>query len=288
MNKIKFILLALLICSSNILSKQLTIGLTKDAGTGLPGLFVSFRFVLACLPWHEKTKVPLAVYWDKKSVYYQPEGFNGVKDNVWEYYFEPLSKAQPSKPFHAMYCAPDNSYILSFNTMNKIDKPYRRYVNYFIKKYIKIKAPILKKIYDFYQANMAGKKTVGIHVRGTDHYEEVNAEPLSVIINKANEFKDVQYLVATDEQKILDELKKYLNGKVISYDCYRSTDGYSIQPSHHNIKRPHPAQYGEDVIVEVSLLSKCDIFLHGLSNVAMAVLYFNPESDNYHFGKTVH
>ena len=40
------------------------------------------------------------------------------------------------------------------------------------------------------------------------------------------------------------------------------------------------AKMGEDVIVEVNLLSRCDLFLHTCSSVSTAVLFLSPELEH--------
>lgn len=62
--------------------------------------------------------------------------------------------------------------------------------------------------------------------------------------------------------------------KVLYYDCYRSQDG---KPLHVKNRRPSFAQVGEDVLIEMSLMAKCDLLVHTLSNVSNFPLYLNPK-----------
>ena len=87
--------------------------------------------------------------------------------------------------------------------------------------------------------------------------------------------KDTQFLIATDEKKIFDELIALLaDRKVIYYECARSKNGQPLHTAERS--RTLVAQNGEDVVIEMILLSKCNIFLHTLSNVSAVPLYFNP------------
>ena len=182
-----------------------------------------------------------------------------------------------------------------------LNKKYRRKINAIIQKYIRIKPTITEKVDTFYEEHMAGKVTIGIHIRGTDKFLETKVINFEHVCERANwiaeKYPECQFLVATDEQRLLDEAKKLLNGKVIHYEAYRSLDGLPIhngtilkngkgikkgrvnKPSHSYNK----AKMGEEVIIETLLLSRCNEFVHMRSNVSTAVLFFNPELDTSDF-----
>lgn len=243
------------------------------------GFFSNFFGALNQLDWCEKNnKIPV-IYWDNKSHYYNPSGFNDAT-NVWEYYFEPVSNLtyEPGEPIHKNYGPPTGQGLGSFSSLLKNKHRGKNLID----RHIRIRAETTAKIEQFYQTHMAGKKTIGIHIRGTDKYKEIKRVSAEKIIDAANQFHGYQYLVATDEQKSLKKAQKYLNGKVIFYNCQRSYDG---QPLHlgQNYKN-NAAQLGEDILVEAQLLSRCDIFIHTNSNVAFGVLYFNPNLKHIFLG----
>ncbi len=259
------------------------------------GLFALFFGALNNLAWCEThDKLPV-IYWDKTCLYYVPEGFNG-STNVWEYYFEQpsLAKYNPFDVVHDEYLAPNGSGItLRYDNCKNYtgSKEMRAQVHAIIKKYIKIKPSIMQKVESFYRDNMEGKITLGIHIRGTDKKTEVTPVNHDIIFAKANELAskipNVQFLVATDEAAILAKAERSLQGRVIYYNATRSKNG---KPLHEREKRwklvDHGvpiAQLGEDVLIEVQLLSRCSFFLHTCSNVSSAVLFFNPELDNILF-----
>lgn len=234
------------------------------------GFFSAFTGVLNQLSWCQKNnKIPV-VYWDIYSFYYNPNGLNGSY-NAWEYYFEPVSslKYELGDIIHYGYSIGPSDFYYASTDQSKRDHAYR-----LISKYIKINKPVQQKIDQFYQENMINKNTIGIHLRGTDKYKEESLISAQQMIETALLYADAdtQFLIATDEQQLLDTLISLLKDhKVIYYDCYRSTNG---QPLHS--RKPYLPQIGEDVLVEVQLLSKCNIFIHTLSNVSAGVLYFNP------------
>lgn len=264
--------------------KKLVIGCHQSKA----GLFSMFFCALNNIAWCEKNNVVPVVYWDDKCVYYSDKGHNGGK-NVWEYYFEPVSweSYRPNDEIRKAFRDPDNQSInvLQHPVYDKAIRDeakveHRKNVNKLIQKYVKIKRPIMDKVELFYQKNMVGKKNIGIHIRGTDKVKEVGAARLEDIVTVANNIAkaipDAQFFVATDELQLLTRITPLLNGKVISYDVTRSD---SKKPLHLSNKN-NPA-LGEEVLIEVQLLSRCDMFVHTYSNVASAVLFFNPDLKNF-------
>ena len=236
------------------------------------GFFSEFFMVINWLVYAKKYNLSPVVYWDQKSLYYQPHGYKG-KSNAWEYYFKPVSNQvyeenDPVKRDYAFEWG-INSFDARFVTK------HRSFIKSIIDEYIQLQPWIQEKKDKFYNNYMQGRKTIGMHIRRTDKHYETALVPheswIKAAKDIAQQFPGCQFLVATDEQKMLNFLKKYLPGRVIYYNAMRSENS---EPIHYN--NSNPARAGEDVLVEVLLLSECDFFIHGQSNVAIAVLFFNP------------
>lgn len=248
------------------------------------GFFAAFLAVLNHLAYCKQTNRTPVVYWDNRSWYYRKGGFNG-SHNVWEYYFQPVSKLQyePKKDkLNSSYGGHSNKFHYT-----ALDETTRHNAHDLIAKYIRIKPVVQKKIDDFYQKRMMGKHTIGIHLRGTDKFREMAPVALEKIIAAALEHVngDTQFFVASDEQQLLEQAVKLLEGhNVISYDCYRSATSQPLHtrnsPSYAGhitgSSKPSYAQLGQDVLVEVSLFARCDILVHTRSNVSAAAFYYNP------------
>ena len=158
-------------------------------------------------------------------------------------------------------------------------KSFRKYVKEeLIDRYIVIKPLIFEKMLDFYTNNFMGKRTIGIHLRGGHLFNEVLKVPISELFREANAMADenCQFFIATDQRPLLEEAKKQLNGPVIYYECERfnaTTSPYA------GTKKLDP-KLGEDILIEMWLLSQCDHLIHTMSNVSTAALYFNPDLPN--------
>ena len=91
---ILFVAFTFLMSTMHVTSKQIDFQYGKKFVIGLhgkhAGLFAVFFGALNNIAWCERNnKVPV-VYWDNKSLYYTPGGYNN-STNVWEYYFEQTS-----------------------------------------------------------------------------------------------------------------------------------------------------------------------------------------------------
>lgn len=250
------------------------------------GLFSSFLCVLSNMLWAEKNgKVPV-VYWNEKSLYYQKQGYNG-QSNAWEYYFYPVSEAiyEPSDAEDVWLRgdAPDGLHILTsfFKDSAYFHAELKFQAHELIKKAIRIKPCIESKIDAFYEKNMAGKTTVGIHLRGTDGAIRIDKMGLALAMFQAAETEleePIQFLVASDDQCLLDLAKTHFQGRIIFYNSHRSQDGTPL-----HIPKEREAQTalaGEEALIEAMLLSRCDFLIFSHSSLPVSVLTFNPWMKN--------
>lgn len=244
------------------------------------GLGVTLHSVLKHLEYCEHAnKIPV-VYWGPDSLYYTPEGLNGFK-NAWEYYFEPVSPLsyRDTDIIHCYCVWPNGSNFNYYAT-----SPKKRHLGHaLIQKYIKPNALVQSKIDRFYTEYLANKRTIGIHIRGTDKIIEEKPVAASRMVEQALEYADAetQFFIATDEKSIFNELMTLLaTRKVVYYECARSEDGAPLHCVSKKRSKSQIAQNGEDMVVEMILFSKCDLFLHTLSSVSAIPLYFNPHLDH--------
>lgn len=266
------------------------------------GFFSAFFGVLNNLLYAEQNnKIPV-VFWNKESLYYQKLGYNG-NFNVWEYYFEPVSELnyEDKDIIYYNYFSPNNDYKYCYYDIEydyNACKINRLLLNKIIKKYIKIKPSIQNKIDLFFEQNMQNKLNIGIHLRGTDKETEYPKNDFEEIFKEANELsekikanykQECQFFIATDEERLIEIARKSLNRNIIFYNSIRSKNGQAI---HMNDENENKAILGEQVLIDVLLLSKCNYFLHNASsNVGMAVLCFNPNIKSILFDsnkKTLH
>jgi len=249
------------------------------------GLFAVLLQTLNTLDWANRTgKVPV-VYWDNLP-YAQRGGYRG-ETNVWHYYFQPVSNLayQKGDSIYRHYATPDSSPCPEGEKTydEKFHTGLRLYYHEIIKKNVRLQPRINRKMWDFYVANMSGKQLIGIHLRGTDkHVDAIPIDP-AIIFKAAQELAatlggNCKFFVASDEYRLITLAQQHLgHDRVIYYDAQRSTNGSPVHLTKGN------ALVGEQVLIEAQLLSKCDYFLHTMSNVATGVLLFNPKLKSIFF-----
>lgn len=236
------------------------------------GFCSSFIAVLNHLAWcQDNNKIPV-VNW-RNAFFYQENGFNESK-NPWEYYFEPISILK----YESEEFINNNFYVgrKIYFSGRSIDQASRAKAHSLIKNFIKIKPIVQQKIDLFYDSFMKGKKTIGIHLRGTDKKFEEPQVPVEKIIEVANSFADgnTQFFIASDDIRLFDKAKEMLKGNVIYTDAFRlSTDKYYWMKTYYTPK------ICEEVLIDVLLLSKCDKLIHTFSSVSTTVLFFNQMLD---------
>ena len=157
---------------------------------------------------------------------------------------------------------------------------FREYVKTeIIDPFIKVKTSIQKKIDQFYNTYIAGKKTIAIHLRGC-HIEngKMLPEPICVpverVLQEANKYSDLgyQFFISTDIKPLLDKAIKTLKGKVIFYPSTRFDE--TTNPW---IPGQLVPKLGEECLIEMMLMSRCDHIIHTISNFSTVVLLFNPK-----------
>lgn len=257
---------------------------------------MNFLAVLNHLQWCQKNNKTPVVYWPKQGLYYDKRGLNGiVSENIWDYYFYPVSDAgyQPSdNPSYEYsidgFAVATLPYPFPYAELAHVkqiypDKQLRKDMNELISSYIKIKKPTNNKIEEFYNNHLKDRFTVSIHLRGTDkHYE---TEPISLdrIFEEANKYAPCQFYIATDEQRLLEEAQQRLKGDVISYDCFRSKNNQA--GIHYQTNYPSErsrALLGEEALIDCILLSRCNLMIHTWSNLSISALLFNPDIEHIH------
>jgi hypothetical protein len=168
-----------------------------------------------------------------------------------------------------------------------------------IDKYIQIQPAVLEKLDAFYEKNMAGKTTIGIHLRGTDRAGgkrdlDIKSENLIERKNSAilrshklteqlleaaekvasESVGDIQFFIATDDEALLEHAQTLTTRPIIYCDSQRSKDGSAVHKS--GTKKGGPI-VGEEVLIEALLLSKCEFLAHSLSCVSIGALTLNPD-----------
>ncbi len=229
-------------------------------------------------------------------------------NNMWEQYFEPVGGVSasalrarvddPGDPLDAADLAtlgqdealriieehPESVYTFTFGhwrhhppeDLRAWYDDQRREGRRTVARWIRPKAHILEKVEAFRRKHLDGRRVLGIHMRGTDlHYAPPvsPAEYFDEIADFLATEPEARIYLATDQAQYLALMKKRYGNRVVAFDCDRSTT--SVAPF--ELDELSPYKKGEDVLIDILLLSRCDFLLKGASNVGELAMYFNPE-----------
>jgi hypothetical protein len=209
--------------------------------------------------------------------------------NIWEHFFEQLT-------FH------DDSYMrcvriagfrgdsIHFSNAYDLYKPgqgWRQQYHSAFKKHICIKPHVLKKVDQVYSPYMAGKYCIGVHMRNEAHKVEQPNNKMPPFESYLSQVRDILrsqsregvIFLATDVEDYVRRFKNAFNQALIVQPGVtrlpENPDGDVNRQLHYDNAQAS-LKLGEDVLVDCLLLSRCDIFVHTVSNVATAVGYINP------------
>ena len=162
------------------------------------GLFSLIQQVIANVPWALREKrVPIA-YFQEKTCYWTPHGYQG-SDTVWEYYFEPIHPVYPAAiipqhirdriskehphPLQVGYAIGEEAFVSNHfgdhpDLLGKTlfipylledpDDALRREASTLLRDYIRPRAYLEEKVDRFFANHMKGRPVIGVHIRGTD------------------------------------------------------------------------------------------------------------------------
>ncbi|KYG81028.1 hypothetical protein EV198_2910 [Roseivirga ehrenbergii] len=222
-------------------------------------------------------------------------------ESVWTYFFENVSPFKPSEIFQWLKTGEiDESQVLYIDSEKAAEehqndpdrlatfwawqrpknpegwmKDKRTLGRSYIEEYVKPKASIQNKVEVFVNEYFNTGFIIGIHIRGTDfHY----AKPTSIksYLQRIDQLlikmdtSDYQIFVATDQQQYLEIFKEHHGERVLSWDSVRSNN--HIAPLKFNEFSGY--RKGEDVLIDILLLSQCNHIIKGAAAVGELALWF--------------
>lgn len=242
------------------------------------GMFSSFMSVLGMLDYYDTdhlsgAKVDFGVD-GSFGLYHDPS----LGPNWWDYYFEPIDLGQHNgEPIYTLNGPQGSDFAMHI----EFQVPRKR-ANWLISRYVHVKPHILEKVDNFVLKNFLKDATIGIHFRGTDKeeapraaYEAFNEyiEVWRIIFDQPN----AKIFIATDDQGFLNYMNALYPNQVVSYECFRSSDGQPV----HFVGRDNYKK-GEEALIDCLLLSRCNVLIKSSSNLSLCSAYFNPDMPMVH------
>ena len=277
------------------------------------GFFAYVNFALNQLVYAERHNLWPVVYFGPKSgdglnAYYDAD----VGENMWDYYFEPVSTltyadiekmiADPNDPLtsddltwlstgelwriheaepESIYPYPHGIYADKFKNDSEWYSKQRSKAHRLINKYVRVKPHILAKVDAFEREYFPRKKVLGIHMRGTDKGSAKLSPELMRIIKPREYFPYIdEYIRKHSNCKIFvaTEQQQFLRQMTSRYGerilSYEAIRTTGLRNPFHL----HGSGYrkGEEVLIDCLLLSRSDYLLKCTSAVGEFAMYFNP------------
>lgn len=261
------------------------------------GLFAIFMFVLDHMAYaHDKGYIPILKMEKYDCLYKENKRINGTK-NPWEYYFKPISKITLMDRLRAKsitygsvnFIRYKGIYYFAEKRKNVLpDKERVSELFGLVSQYIHFQ-PELQRELDNWYSEMKRKynRILGIHVRGTDMYVagKQHNKPSSKLVDltliqdtmKKNNMDGV--FLCTDDVNVVNKFQKFFGEKLFVTNSVRQVEGkregIHFDKSLGNGRGNHRYLLGKEVIIDMYLLSKCNVLMCGPSNVAFAAIIYN-------------
>ncbi|WP_339902932.1 hypothetical protein [uncultured Cyclobacterium sp.] len=231
------------------------------------GFFSLFLQVLYGIGFAQKYETPYYVDLSNYVYAYSSPQDSRKRNNFWESLFnQPLLKSSDKLIL--------NQQIEVF-PLRIWDRNHYRFLNEIMKKGLDFNEVLTKEINEI-KNRMSEVKTLGVHIRKTDHFREFppagNAKFFRKIKKKFSTYDKI--FVATDDQQLLEKLKKEFSPKIMAHDFVRSQGAISI---HNNETLKDGPRLAKEALLDCISLSCCNELILSPSNLSYAALVFNPE-----------
>lgn len=147
---------------------------------------------------------------------------------------------------------------------------------YLFGKYIRLKPHLTEAVDQFWSENLQGRKTLAVHIRGSDKEVEIpDLEALNQTYQarvKAyfEQHPDASLFLLTDSSRVLREYRQRYGAKLISSPCQRTDSNTGL----HYQENDHPEGLANEVIIDAYLAARCDAFIgNGFSNVSQTIMH---------------
>ena len=267
------------------------------------GLMAYFVLTIELLAVCETFTLTPVIYWNARLYWKDSEKLSA---NVFDYFFQPSEISLQE----AMRSACATAYrVLHRNRIFAYSDSYGMvitdrdiaYVSDIIRRHIRLNRETEEHISKCISNVLGGKKTLGIHVRGSGYKAKalnhpVHVEPTEHITEakKAiNECGFERIFLATDEEETISQFKDAFNDMVVTYDNTTrlapgdsSSDQAMLAIDMIGSRPDHSYLMGLEVLTDAYTLAACQGLIAGLSNVSNSAVYIN--GGKYEYKKIIY
>ena len=252
------------------------------------GMFSRVNYLINHLHLAEENGYTFRVKWNK-SVYRDSDDVN-----MWNRFFEqPFdnikreSKQIAELDFYDRIISPRKHLIVKNGSEQLFLLPPkdRNKVKQYIDRYIKLKPRIKKKCNRFIKNRLQGH-VIGVHIRGRGRkgggtsflrkkYDCIDGVPFELYFKHiSNQLKirpKSKIFLCSDSQFVIGTCKKKYKNIIV----HKSKRTFTGEP-HLRLGGDKKQRLGDDILIETYALSKCNVLIHGISNISNYILCNNP------------
>lgn len=247
------------------------------------GFFAVYNKLLTLLYFADAYGLKPVVRWGKSFCYAQEHPVNGT-ENPFEYYFQQpaglsltdiqryscvlKARKENSNPANALNENP-NGYSRSESFLNEMARISARYIrlNEVMSRHIAEETAAVK-----------AKRTLGVHVRGTDFKKNYNGHPVQVaameyLKEAARVFQTGGYeqvFLATDDADAVQLFQKQFGNRLFYYEDVTRSSGDDTVMHSQSERENHHYLLGAEVLRDMHALAACEGLIAGLSQVSYA------------------
>jgi len=252
--------------------------------------------------------IPVVFYGPEATrFFYEPER----GDNVWEYYFEPVADVSHAELRSGLECGSiEPEQVHSFSRKQIVDWHHsdldriatfwahdvpedpvawmaakRALARRYVSEFVRVKPHVLAKVDAFANDWIGPQHTIGVHIRGTD-FAYAEPTPPEAYFDAIDRYlaerglaDSYRIFLATDQNQFVDLFRRRFGDRLVTYDCLRS----SGRKAPFKFAHESPYRRGEDVLIDVLLLSRCDFVFKGSAAVGECALWFEPSLSCHDF-----
>ena len=238
------------------------------------GFFSNLQYILIHLEFAEKKKfIPVVDMQNFPTAYNQKINMYKIK-NLWNLYFRNVSNYSLNEVYKSK-----NVYFSTSNKKFFLKDYKKKNLKRIFDKYVLPNDYILKKTEIFINKNFKNKKTLGVHLRGTDqkisarHSMPPTIYTIIKIINKKLKKDNYQKIfLLTEELNYYRKLKKLYGKKICAYNVFRANKTSDFS----NFKRPnHKNLLGVENLVEAITLARCREIVYCETNISLFSIFYS-------------
>lgn len=238
---------------------------SHNEGRCYRGFFSLYLQAVYGISFAQKQNIPAFVDFGNLDYSYTDEGIFGNL-NFWDNYF--IQDTLKDNSIHIL-----NQRFENF-PLKIWDRRFFRELNQQVAGKIILQKTLREELEEV-KKEIQSQKTLGIHIRKTDHSDEVKGVEDAVffrMVKKQMRNFD-RIFIATDEQGVINDYQSKFPGKVITHNFLRSLDGKAIHQQPENFGY----ELGRQAIIDCYSLSYCSKLILSPSNLSYVSLLLNPE-----------